>query len=470
MSEALRLRVRVAADLLPVASAAALGVGVALALAGALAGDLRLTVAGGAAACAGLVAVVAGGWSDGLAFVVVSLPLPALYSSTDLRLAPVALVTAAILLGWAVHRGLSDERLELGHLPRGITFALVLVFVVATLFADDVLVAIRELVNFSILLVFLVAATEVLSRKPSRAGRLVSILVAVAALCGVLATLEMIRVIPGEFPRSETEFNRAALGFGQPNALGFFLAVMMPLAVHRLSTARTHTGKAVAILVASALFLGVLATFSRGSWLALLLGTLPLFFVGEARWALRVWLVTLVASVAVDLLSGGMLRDTVQRTLGDWVLEQRVALMLAGIQMFLANPVIGVGPGGYAENLDLFGAQITQLWDYQPTPHNAFVQMAAEAGAIGLVVLVIFLAIGLAVAIRGARALSRGHDVSSLERSLRRSVLWSFSTACVLCLFMWPFTHGPGQALVLIAALSFAVNARAPDGSGGVAP
>src|SRR5690606_39335695 len=92
----------------------------------------------------------------------------------------------------------------------------------------------------------------------------------------------------------------------------------------------------------------------------------------EWRFLGRFGIAIVLAAIVLDLGSGGMIRDTAQRTLGDWVLEQRAALMLAGILMFLQHPWVGVGLGGYAESLDHVGAQVFWLWDFLPTPHNAY--------------------------------------------------------------------------------------------------
>ena len=68
--------------------------------------------------------------------------------------------------------------------------------------------------------------------------------------------------------------------------------------------------------------------------------------VGQARRTLRLWLIGLAGVVVFDLVSGGLIRDTIQRTIGDWVVEQRLSLTLAGVLLFAAHPVLGVGPGG----------------------------------------------------------------------------------------------------------------------------
>jgi O-antigen ligase len=195
--------------------------------------------------------------------------------------------------------------------------------------------------------------------------------------------------------------------------------------------------------------MGIFATFSRGAWLAILAGAGVLLFTGDARLIARVWLGALVAALLFDLISGGLIRDTIERSIGDWVIEQRAALMLAGIVMFFAYPLTGVGPGGYAESLEEFGPQIPQLWDYLPTPHNAYVQMAAETGIIGLLVFVAFFAVVLARQVRSVRAAGK-------EAHLQRTVLWSIGTALAAGMVVWPFAHGTGQAVMLVLAGAFA--------------
>ena len=76
------------------------------------------------------------------------------------------------------------------------------------------------------------------------------------------------------------------------------------------------------------------------------------------------------------------LRDTAERTLTDWVVEQRAALMAAGVLMFLAHPVLGVGPGGFAVELTSFGAQVPELWDYLA---DWYVKETGLQNSIGLV-------------------------------------------------------------------------------------
>jgi O-antigen ligase len=162
-----------------------------------------------------------------------------------------------------------------------------------------------------------------------------------------------------------------------------------------------------------------------------------------------------LAGVLLDVLTGGAIRDRIASTVGDWVVEQRLALMMAGVLMFLAHPFTGVGPGGFAESLEQFGPGITWLWDYLPTAQNAYVQMAAETGAIGLAALLVFLLDGLRRLLRSAR--DRHNKASSSQRVLHNTLLWAFATACALGMVEWTFAHGVGQMIMLIAAMGVAL-------------
>lgn len=457
MTSALAARSEPVESRIAVALVIAAACGAVLAAFGGTVGDLRVVAAGAGSASTALFLLMAAGWIDPLLVVALAVPLPALYSTPSLRIAAAAPLSAVAVTAWLLRLGLADEPARTGRIPFRTLGALAAVLFVTTVTAQYPLTSVRELANLAVLLLVLLAATDLFSREPRTVDRVVDALITGAAVCGGLALLETLRILPGAFPRFDTTYNRAALGFGQPNGLGLFFALMMPLAVYRLRVASgvTRAAAGLALLSAAA---GLIATFSRGSWLALLAGTIPLAFTGDRRLVIRIWLAAGFLAVAADVVSGGAMRETVQRTIGDWVIEQRAALMLAGVAMFLAYPLTGVGPGGYAGSLDRFGPQIPQLWDYLPTPHNAWVQMAAETGIAGLIAFTAFLAVTLIAQVRRTREEDR---FASPERSsLNGALLWSFTTCCASCMVVWPFAHGTGEAVMLVAAAIFASPSR----------
>jgi O-antigen ligase len=431
--------------------------------------ERALALAGAAAAGAALVVLVAGGWVNGLLVTALAVPLPALVSTSDLRIAAAAPITAAVVAGWLL--SLAPTAAGAAGAPgaagaagtagtagvpaalRRATLLLLGTLAIATVFASSLPASLRELVNMATLLAFLLLAIG-RARIARDADHTIAVLTAAAAACGALAVLEMVGVLPGSFPRWGTPFHRAALGFGQPNGLGLFLAIALPLGVHavRSSSGAARTAAAVGLLTIAA---GLFATFSRGSWLAVVAGAFALAFVGETRLLVRFLIGAIMVAVVLEVGSGGMLSDTAQRTLTDWVIEQRAALMLAGVLMFLAHPVTGVGPGGFAAELDSFGARIPALWDYLPTPHNAYVQMAAETGAIGLAAYLVFLVVCIRLLARRVGEAQRA-GADARELSLRRCLLWSFATSCFAGLVVWPYAHGIGQAVLLLLAIGIA--------------
>ena len=164
---------------------------------------------------------------------------------------------------------------------------------------------------------------------------------------------------------------------------------------------------------------------------------------------LRFWLAAAVTFVVVDAGSGGAVTNRIAGTLQDPLVGQRFALTQAGLLMFLAHPLVGVGPGGFGESLDRFGIQVTGLYDFVGSAHNTYVHIAAETGVLGLIALVVLL---------GATALALLRTARRADADLlSATVLWSFTVACVVAVAEWVFAHGVGQIIMLVAAMGLAV-------------
>ena len=437
-----------------------LGLGAAVALAGAGSSKLDISLLGGAILGVALLGLVATDWIDGTSIAIIAIPLPALISAGSIRVAAAAPITAIIIFAWFLRWGVRGGVLRVGRLPVRTLIALVLAFLLAAVAGTSPVTSMREVLNILVLLVFLVLVLDRFLHDRSRLHSAVTLLACTAALIGGLAVLEMVGIIPGVFPRYGTPFNRAALGFGQPNGLGLFLAVAIPLVAYVARHVRGAAGVAARIGLPISL-LGLVATFSRGAWVSLLAGSTALLFARGGRFVTRIWLAAILFIVVADIGTGGALRDTAERSQQDWSIAQRLILQLVGVRMFLDNPVLGVGPGAFEDHIETYGAQIPGLVDFQTTPHNAYIQMAAEAGAVGFLAFTAFLGAGLLVAIRSARQAARVNAVPA-DRALRGALVWSFATACFNSLFLWPFAHGTGQAVLIVAAAAFALAAEPP--------
>ncbi len=436
------------------------GCGVVLCAAGAATLSIPFLVAGGMLAGVGIVALMTPRWVEPAVVAALVAPLPAVWSGGGLRIAGAAPITASVVAAWALYRGIARRPIATGTLPLKTLRLLALLFLVAAAASPHPGAALRKVVNIAVLGGLLFALTDLLAHAPALRARVAAVVAGVGSACGALAVLETVGVIPGAFPRWGTPFNRAALGFGQPNGLGLYLAVVLPLVAWRASTA---TGSARWLwrggLAATAA--GLLATFSRGSWGAVVFGVGALALAGDWRRSVRLMGGVLLAALVLDLVSGGMVRDRITETVGDWTVEQRGALMLAGVLMFLDRPLLGFGPGGYEAELDRFGIQVPQLWDFEATPHNAYIQMGAETGFVGVILYVALLALMIRAAARTARA-------RASSAALDRALLWSLGAVAIAGFFIWPFALDTGEAVIVLFAL--VASAPAPDPPLGAAP
>jgi O-antigen ligase len=335
--------------------------------------------------------------------------------------------------------------------------ALVAAVAVASLFAEVPLAAVREVVNFTLLLGILAVATDLVRRTPRRGVTVARGLAVVASLAGGAAALEALGVLPGRFILAGSTLARAAGGFGWPNELAMFLAVALPFPIFALRRADRPFARVLALTGIVLVMLGLTSTFSRGSWVAVLAAPAALVFVGEGRVAVRFWGGALMAVAVVDFLTGGALSTRVVSTTSDVLVAQRLLLMTAGLLMFRANPFVGVGPGGFGDALDQFGLQVAGLFDFVGSAHNGYIHMAAESGILGLTALLYFLVAAFSGLSRGVRAARRSGVVDGETHDLRVAYFWAFSTACLVMFFEWPFAHGVGELIVLVVGVGLAL-------------
>jgi O-antigen ligase len=183
-------------------------------------------------------------------------------------------------------------------------------------------------------------------------------------------------------------------------------------------------------MVTGILLAALVASFSRGAWLGAAIGVLGMLLALGGRSA-RVGLV--VAGLALLLLLGGtqflpapmatrltsitsavQLFDpsTVAVTPANFAVVERMAQLWAGWKMFLAHPLLGVGPGNYTAAYQEFTAG--PWFASRGHAHNYYLQIAAEAGLLGLAAYLILL--GSVV-----RTLYQGYSHTSAP--MRRAIL-----------------------------------------------
>ena len=210
--------------------------------------------------------------------------------------------------------------------------------------------------------------------------------------------------------------SRAFGTFGMPNsyagylemsfplalALGIWLAGRFVLRLPPLAAPRARQLWWLAVPGSAALLLaGILASYSRGAWLGTLAGMAVMVAVAGRR-SLAIRLVGTLFVGSLSALGGdALLPADITSRLGsvaaslqiqdvrrmvitpeNWAVAERLAMWQAGLAMFDAQPITGIG----AANFDIAYPRyrVPQFLYSRGHAHNYYIHVAAEAGMIGL--------------------------------------------------------------------------------------
>lgn len=155
--------------------------------------------------------------------------------------------------------------------------------------------------------------------------------------------------------------------FGDPNDLGMFLLVCIPITLMFLQDAKGFWSKNLYRAVLIFLFVGIYYTNSRGTLVGIMLLFTIMFWkkygTGKAMLALLPAL-----PAALFVMSKFRKIDSNEQSA-----EDRIYAWYDGFQMFMANPLFGVGKGNFVDEHGL-------------TAHNSYILVLGETGFIGFVV------------------------------------------------------------------------------------
>jgi hypothetical protein len=160
-----------------------------------------------------------------------------------------------------------------------------------------------------------------------------------------------------------------------------------------------------------AIALGIAAiglTFTRAPWIGLLMALAFVVIYGYRRRFIKfgviIWIIA-AAVVALALLLPTML-DRVQSDYGVdatmGTLDERLGLIQIALNIIIAHPVTGIGPGAYAYTFKAYAPAGMDQWLF--TVHNEFLRRAAETGLPGALAFVALLVTGFRVALRLTRS------------------------------------------------------------------
>ncbi|MFN7472615.1 MAG: O-antigen ligase family protein [Roseiflexaceae bacterium] len=248
----------------------------------------------------------------------------------------------------------------------------------------------------------------------------VAVIVAVLCLAPIAAAcfafVQSLRGIgPAAFAIAGTGFTRANGTIGQPNSFAGYINGAWPLLL--VVTAWGHRTQArwrwpvTAGLIVCGLVL--LLSFSRGGWFGACAGVLAMLVVAGGLWR-RMALVVVV--VVVLVFAGGwriipgpigvrlgtasqvfsaprIARNEAQQRPDIYAAVERAMQFDAGVAMWKQSPILGIGPGSYT--LAYPDVAYNGWWISRGHAHNAYIQIAAEQGVIGLFAYLVLLWVSL---------------------------------------------------------------------------
>lgn len=288
----------------------------------------------------------------------------------------------------------------------------------------------KELIKWSEVTV-VVLAGRLLLRSPGEVRAVVWAAISVGVLEALLGFVQWIYPVTG--PGAPADGLRSFGTFAQPNPYAGYLNLALPIALAIVALGRGARERWIAA-GASMLMLAALALAdSRGALLGIGAAIAVIAIVGlraekPAALALGIglpalalaWVTGLVPpALQARLLHPLRLDDLSMHgplTAANFSTMERLAHWIAGLRMFRAHPVLGVGAGNYDAAYPQFTVDPVVWHESLGHAHNYYINAAAETGTVGLAaylaLVVATLVLGW-VAVRRSRAGADGTHAAS---------------------------------------------------------
>lgn len=364
--------------------------------------------------------------------------------------------------------------------PLFIPIVIFLVICMLSVFeAENKMIAVKETLQFAgLFLIYYLIFHFIKDKDRDYINNILIILISGGIMVSIIG-LYQYRFIsePFHFRINEARL-RAYATFGQPNAFGSYLIGLAPLSIGFYISNNSSKWRFAAIVSLFIISLAIFATFSRGSWIGLILGIGIMLAITPKQ----VFRISLLMPFLTLLLAAGIISGDVylvsqrnrtlssipfQRTFSD---TQRFLLAKSAVAMTLDHPINGVGIGNYSVLLPYYASdellESAQM-DYDQKSgkwfvnrnkkidieivHNMFLQISAEMGLLGLAAFLWLLYAYYKASLRLVRTSS-----NDKEKVIRAGLVGSATAVLGSGIFGWPFSHGVQEILILSMALSTA--------------
>lgn len=245
--------------------------------------------------------------------------------------------------------------------------------------------------------------------------------------------------------------------FDNPNVLGEYLVLLIPVMIAAIWKAKTNGQKTIYTGLLLILAACLIFTWSRGAWLGVFLAIAIFLLIMDKRWSLLAVLglclipvfLTSDSAIANRLLSIGNTTDTST--------AYRVSIWRASVTMLKDFWLSGIGPGSDAFSM-IYPKYALAGANFALHSHNLFLQLCVETGICGIVA---FFALIIAF-IRQSFAL----PIYQKRSCMSSAIAIAFAAGMIGFLFqgltdnVW---YNYKMVLLFWIVLAFASSATAPD-------
>jgi putative inorganic carbon (HCO3(-)) transporter len=240
---------------------------------------------------------------------------------------------------------------------------------------------------------------------------------------------------------------RVSSTLGQPNYLGFYLALLIPFSLFIFLKNKNELLNPIFLTCFLLISAGLLVTFSRGAWLATFSSSVLVFLLWLAKskkkalpnlnlkqFGILIFLLSLLLFFRTPFLS--RIKSTLNAPPEQNTIKIRIAEWKGALEVFKARPILGVGPENlyyyYGKYRDPWLNYIENEWYYKSyNTRNLYLDLLAKTGLIGFLSFILVLASVLVNLLKTFFTATKG----SANETLSLAVLASFVSFLIISFY-----------------------------------
>ena len=194
-----------------------------------------------------------------------------------------------------------------------------------------------------------------------------------------------------------------------PNEAAPYLAMIMTLALSVLRAKVRRSDKFLAAAGLSVAIIPLIATGSRGGWLAFVVGAIIVVLFGGKRHRIRTAAALIVMLIAIGAPLANVLQDRLTRD-DSGSAASRVPLNRIALLMIADYPILGVGANNFPLVMAPYAVRCHAMGEFLYTVHNKYLLVWSELGSLGFVA---FMWLLIAIVYTGVRCANTRHPLYS---------------------------------------------------------